>query len=177
MLPRFVALIALATFAASCSREKGAPVEVGAIAVGGVYAHPDGAAFTLSKVIVADEDRVHVRLYREVFDSVPADARTSTLTVLAPHSAIERAGFLRDQPRLVGVEPVRREELRDYEARDDRPRDGSRTSRSQESDDRYRCTVLHDKSACCSGDFDLSLACCGDPTSVACQYPRERPRK
>lgn len=174
---RLAVLMAMATLAASCSREKAAPVEVGGIAIGGVYAHPDGATFTLSKVVAADENTFHVRLYREVFDSVPDDVRTGTLTVLAPHSAIDRAGFLRDHPRLIGVEPVRREELRAYEARDDRARTGDRSSGSQESDDRYRCVVLYDKSACSSGDLDRALACGVDPTSVACQYPSERPRK
>ncbi len=92
--------------------------------VGGLYASrgSDGM-FRVSKVLVADEHAVHVRMYAERFDTLPTNVSSSALSLGSfgspggfgiGHAPMARAGFLAEPRTLLCVEPVLDEELEGY---------------------------------------------------------------
>src|SRR5262245_15677650 len=104
----FGALVACALLLPGCKRDAD-------LVEGGVYASPkEGGAYSICKVLAADEQVVHLRCYQESFKAVPAAIDTSKLSLLIGHAPMVREGFLTDHPKLITVEKVAESELEGY---------------------------------------------------------------
>jgi hypothetical protein len=96
------------------------PIE---IIVGGLYSSlQENGTFRIVKVLVADEDAVHLRMYAEKFTEVPADISSASLSLGSigggafgiGHYPIARKGFFVNEKRLLRRETVAEDELEGY---------------------------------------------------------------
>ena len=92
--------------------------------VGGVYASQTAdRTYRITKVLVAEDGIVHVRMYAERFAELPKSAASSDLSLGSigsaagfgiGHAPMALEGFLAEPRVLLGVEPVDEEELEGY---------------------------------------------------------------
>jgi hypothetical protein len=106
------------------ARRSSVPSEAAPV-VGGYYSVDDGEGFyRVAKVLVADSDAVHIRLFKNKFRDRPSSVDLSTLglgTIHDPdgfgmgHMPLARRSFSAWRPVLMGIEePVTEEELEGY---------------------------------------------------------------
>ncbi len=88
------------------------------IVVGGLYATRDeDGSYGIMKVLVVDENAVHLRSYATRFKELPAEVRSPELSMDGPegfgigHFPLAREEFDREEPMLVGRESVDDDEL------------------------------------------------------------------
>lgn len=122
VIPCLACLVAVS----GCSREGSAPVtkDDKSIKVGGLYATQDkDKSWRVMKVLAVDEFAVHLRRYANKFPEQPKDVDPANLTLGGlnnpagfgiGHFPLAKAGFLKDNPVLIKVVPVREEELEGY---------------------------------------------------------------
>jgi hypothetical protein len=92
---------------------------------GGIYSFEDGAGkYGVAKVLVVEPEAVHVRLYKNIFDTRPSEIDPTTLSlgsVLTDeefgigHLPLAREGFANWRPVLIMQTTVTKEELVGYE--------------------------------------------------------------
>jgi hypothetical protein len=84
----------------------------------------DDGTFRVAKVLVVDDEAVHVRVYKERFDDRPREVDTNDLSLGSVHDEgsfgvghlpLAREEFLRWEPILIKSESVAEEELDGYE--------------------------------------------------------------
>jgi hypothetical protein len=107
----------------ACSRRHDSNQVSKEIIVGGLYASKsDDGTFQVSKVLAVDNDAVHVRIYRNKFQSLPQELDTSSLSLGKigdpdgfgiGHAPIAKQGWL-DSRIFLKKEPVRDDELEGY---------------------------------------------------------------
>jgi hypothetical protein len=91
--------------------------------LGALYSVRQGPHFQLAKVLAADDDAVHIRLYREAFPERPNASQIVSLTIGKlgeesfgiGHLPLSHQSFASWEPRLVCPGEVAREELEGYE--------------------------------------------------------------
>ena len=82
---------------------------------GGIYAtRNDEGKYSLSKILVLEDEAIHIRLYNEEFDEIPKSVSSDDLTFLLGHAPMARKGFLSDDPKFVTLESVSDSELAGY---------------------------------------------------------------
>lgn len=82
---------------------------------GQVYASQrEGGGYGVTKVLVADDFAVHVRMYADQFETLPDQVDTSKLSIAIGHAPMDPAGFALDKPQLIGKEAVSESELEGY---------------------------------------------------------------
>lgn len=92
--------------------------------VGGLYgSRAEDGSFRVVKVLAADEEAVHVRIYANRFEAMPQNVSSTNISIgAAPgssgfgigHAPLSREGFLREERTLLATEQVREEELEGY---------------------------------------------------------------
>lgn len=92
--------------------------------VGGVYAsQASDGTYRITKVLVAEDGIVHLRMYAERFPTMPRDITSSDLSLGSlgspgdfgiGHAPVALEGFLAEHRTLLATEPVREEELEGY---------------------------------------------------------------
>ena len=105
---------------AACARRALRPDPV----VGGLYSvNAENGRRGVAKVLAVDRPAIHVRLYRETFDTVPETITESQLTLGTIHDPgtpgighlpLSRNAFFRLDPRLIRRSSVTPEELEGY---------------------------------------------------------------
>jgi hypothetical protein len=92
--------------------------------VGGLYSVIDEKGFRVAKVLAIDADAVHVRIYKNVFDSRPVSLDESKLklgTINDPngfgmgHLPLSREAFRSYNPVFIKGSSVQKDELEGYE--------------------------------------------------------------
>jgi hypothetical protein len=83
--------------------------------VGGLYIIRDkDSSFHAVKILVLDDDAVHMRAYSNSFKTEPKELSSDSLDILLGHAPVSKEGFLADNPKLIKVEDVKDEELEGY---------------------------------------------------------------
>ena len=92
--------------------------------VGGLYSCDDGdGGYCVSKILALDENIVHVRLYKNTFESRPVSVDLSTLAIGTldetdnfgiGHLPLTKEEFESWNPELLEVKDVREDELEGY---------------------------------------------------------------
>jgi hypothetical protein len=113
-------LVLLAGVVAACARRSASPE----IVAGGVYASKgEDGVYRVSKVLAFERGVVHVRLYKNKFQSLPQLSDLSKLSLGGfgdpegfgiGHAPIAKEGFLRDSPVLLKKDTLSAEELEGY---------------------------------------------------------------
>jgi hypothetical protein len=113
-------VVLLAALLAACSRRSATNDE---IVVGGLYASKsEDGTFRVSKVLATDASAVHVRIYKNRFQSLPQNLDTSALSLGGlgdpdgfgvGHAPVAKEGWLNSKTFLK-KEPVKDEELEGY---------------------------------------------------------------
>ena len=83
------------------------------VKVGGLYAlfDEEDSSMYIVKILALDSFVVHIRTYRDRFNSVPDKLSSDKLQILIGHAPLTIEEFLEDNPKLVKVEIVSDEEL------------------------------------------------------------------
>jgi hypothetical protein len=90
-------------------------VKTGDIKVDGLYLlKNNNNSYYITKVLVLDDYTVHLRTYRDTFQTKPADINSENLKVLIGHAPLDKDGFLLDNPELIKAEQVKETELEGY---------------------------------------------------------------
>lgn len=93
------------------------------VVVGGLYAFPEEAGYSVVKVLAADSDTVHLRVYRNKFEAVPTELDETRLTLGQfgdpegyglGHFPLALEGFWEEEPVFIKEVPVEEEELAGY---------------------------------------------------------------
>lgn len=85
--------------------------------VGGLYVFKNSdSSYSISKILVLDSFAVHLRTYKEKFQSTPKpeEINSSNLHILIGHAPLDKKGFWVDNPQLLKVEQVNDSELEGY---------------------------------------------------------------
>ena len=86
-----------------------------ALQVGGLYFFKNSdSSYSISKILVLDDFAVHLRTYKEKFQSKPKEINSSNLHILIGHAPLDKKGFLADNPQLLKIEEVKDVELEGY---------------------------------------------------------------
>ena len=92
-----------------------AQAEDNSVVVGGVYVTPNPSGkFAVSKILVADNEAVHVRFYKEELPEIPKSIATKDLHVAIGHAPLSRKGWLKEQRTFLAKENVSEQELEGY---------------------------------------------------------------
>jgi hypothetical protein len=113
-------LVSVIALLVACGRRDGS---TGDIVVGGLYASKsDDGTYLVSKVLAVDDTAVHVRIYKNKFQTLPKNLDSSTLSLGKlgdadgfgiGHAPIAKEGWL-DQHVFMQKEPVKEDELDGY---------------------------------------------------------------
>jgi hypothetical protein len=116
----FCAIAMLVVVLVACSRRSG---EIEEIVLGGLYASKsEDGTFRVAKVLAVDDVAVHVRIYKNRFNTLPQNLDTSALSLGGlgdpegfgiGHAPLAKKGWLNSRVFLK-KEPVKDEELEGY---------------------------------------------------------------
>jgi len=82
---------------------------------GGLYVLQNrDSTYYIAKILVIDNDAVHMRMYSNTFQAKPHDISSDTLTILIGHAPMDKNGFLKERPELIKMEEVKDSELEGY---------------------------------------------------------------
>lgn len=83
--------------------------------VGGLYLFKNkDNTYYLTKILVLDDYAVHLRTYRDTFQTKPTAVNSENLKILIGHAPLDKNGFLIDKPELIKIEEVKESELEGY---------------------------------------------------------------
>jgi hypothetical protein len=83
--------------------------------IGGLYVSKnENGMYSVSKILATDDFAVHLRLYKDEFETKPVQLNSASLSVMIGHAPLDKDGFLKDKPELITIEKINDAELEGY---------------------------------------------------------------
>lgn len=98
------------------SETKTAYMNENELIAGGLYVSQRAdSSYSICKLLVLEQDAVHIRMYADSFTQKPmSNISSSELKPFVGHVPMAKAGFLKGKPELLKVESVQASELEGY---------------------------------------------------------------